>query len=79
MKPIRMRVPRLALSSWAQLVAFVEKRIGERIIPRKLFLSRRDYEALRKTQPEWARNHRFRRAPYVAPLLPRSTALYERD
>jgi hypothetical protein len=87
LKLIRLRMPRLALRSWVQLAASVEQQIGERIVPRCLFLARADYEALRgacfATEPEWAREFfasrmgRFRRAPYVAPILPRGTALYE--
>ena len=87
MKLRRLLVPSLALRSWPKLAASVERQIGEPLVPRRLFLSRADYEALRAacfaSDADWARDFfalrkgRFRRAPYVAPLLPRGTAVYE--
>jgi hypothetical protein len=78
---IRLRVPPLALASWAQLAAVVEKRIGARVKPIRLHLSRRDYEALRDA--EAARDakaagafFKARVGPYVAPLLRSGTAIY---
>lgn len=87
MKParvIRLRLPRLARSSWAQLSAFVEKRLAERVIPHRLFLARADWEALRASEAARdaeAARHFFRAkvGPYVAPLLPRGAALYESE
>jgi hypothetical protein len=78
---VHLRLPALAISSWGQLASHVERRCGE-CVARRLFLSRRDYEALRANETERdpdAAGLFFRQGtgPYVAPLLGRGVAIYE--
>jgi hypothetical protein len=76
-------VPREAFASWEQLSAYVERRLGEPVAPRRILLARKDYEELRDAEvardPEFAKAFfRNRVGPYVAPLLRRRMVIIER-
>jgi hypothetical protein len=79
---VRLRVPRLAFSSWASLASYVEERLGECRAPR-LFLSREDFEVVKSAECERDANaarafFRARVGPYCGPLIPRGIVIYER-
>jgi hypothetical protein len=76
---VRFRLPHLALS-WASLTSYVEGRFGDCALSR-LFLSRPDFEALRREQNE--RDFKaslgapHAKGPFCAPLLHRGIAIYD--